>query len=174
MPYPKGTPEIFRQRFFSRIEYDTNGGCWLWSRKLDPDGYGWFVMGSEQRAHRSSWQLFKGEIPHGLAVCHRCDVRACVNPTHLFLGTSQDNNRDRHDKGRTACGERLKHAILTESMVSDIRIQRASGASVKVIADRYGVRAATIYDITSGRSWAHSSPTAREPNPPTPANQGNT
>lgn len=81
--------------------------CWEWKRTCDRDGYGRINFnGREGRTHRAAWLLVKGEIPAGLQVLHRCDNPPCVNPSHLFLGTSLDNNRDCKAKGRTAKGTR--------------------------------------------------------------------
>lgn len=80
----------------SRVEYDTNGGCWLWPVSA---GYGQF---KGKRAHRLSYEAFKGPIPDGLFVCHKCDVPACCNPDHLFVGTASDNSLDMVKKGRHA------------------------------------------------------------------------
>src|SRR5678815_399245 len=91
------------QRFWEKV-YPSAEGCWLWGGTDDgKDGYGIFYVGQElkrTRAHRVAFELLVGPIPRGLNVLHRCDVAACVNPLHLFLGTLGDNNRDRHTKGR--------------------------------------------------------------------------
>ncbi len=88
----------------------TADGCWNWVGTIRTDGYGFFSWNKKNhRAHRLSWLLFRGSIPKGLDVLHTCDVRRCVNPAHLFLGTDKDNHRDKAAKGRhwqqkkTAC-----------------------------------------------------------------------
>jgi hypothetical protein len=76
------------------------GQCWVWTKTLRK-GYGWFYSTSRGiGAHRYSWQLHSGPIPRGMCVCHACDNPRCIRPSHLFLGTRADNNRDRDAKGR--------------------------------------------------------------------------
>jgi hypothetical protein len=89
-------------RFWAKATPEPNSGCWLWTASLRPNGYGMFgiAAGSVQSAHRVAWELVNGPIPDGLHVLHRCDVRACVNPSHLFLGTRFDNMQDMIAKGR--------------------------------------------------------------------------
>lgn len=92
-------------RFMDKIEPEPNSGCWLWTAAVSRLGYGTFrgesVYDPERKAHRHSWKLFRGRIPDGLHVLHKCDVRCCVNPDHLWLGTQGDNVRDCFRKGRT-------------------------------------------------------------------------
>lgn len=76
-------------------------GCWLWTGTRQGRGYG-FVIRNRRRflAHRYAFVLVNGPIPDGLQVLHRCDVRLCVNPAHLFVGTQGDNMQDMASKGR--------------------------------------------------------------------------
>jgi len=75
-------------------------GCWLYMGALFDSGYGAFKTPLGNRAHRVSWILHNGPIPASLLVLHHCDIRNCVNPEHLFLGTHADNHRDMDEKGR--------------------------------------------------------------------------
>lgn len=78
------------------------GPCWLWTAFVKANGYGQFGIGKAKggaHAHRFSFELHVGPIPDGLCVLHRCDVRHCVRPEHLFLGTQKDNANDRDRKG---------------------------------------------------------------------------
>lgn len=74
--------------------------CWVWTGALNKDGYGIFsYCGKTIRAHRLSYLFAKGAIKKGLFICHKCDVRNCVNPSHLYEGTAKDNNRDTVKRG---------------------------------------------------------------------------
>lgn len=95
---------------------EPNSGCRLWLGAVDKDGYGQMKVGCvTKRAHRLSWQTHKGPIPDGLCTLHKCDVRSCIEPEHLFLGTDLDNARDRDAKGRQASGDRNGSRLHPES-----------------------------------------------------------
>jgi hypothetical protein len=90
----------FEDKFWANTK--PQGDCIIW---LGPhwNGYGKvYANGKMHWAHRVAWMLSNGEIPSGLWVCHHCDNRPCVNPSHLFLGTRSDNMKDSGNKGRLA------------------------------------------------------------------------
>ncbi|MGD9885811.1 MAG: HNH endonuclease signature motif containing protein [Reyranella sp.] len=83
----------------------TESGCWIWTGKGQRYGHvsvGTIKDGDRRTAlaHRVSWELYRGPIPDGILVCHRCDVTFCVRPDHLFLGDAKANNADALSKGR--------------------------------------------------------------------------
>jgi hypothetical protein len=152
-------PSVIRERLLSKVEYDTNGGCWLWAyARVGETGYGRLTLPGDKPigAHKLSWLLFRGDIPAGLSVCHRCDIRICVNPDHLFLGSTAENMADRDAKGRGAkrAGALNTQAKLTPEIVADIRARCARGEMQKALAEQYGVTPSTISDIRHGRSWS--------------------
>jgi hypothetical protein len=108
-----------RERFPSKYNVDPSTGCWMWTgaktrrRGQEYAAIGYPVTRRETRVfrgHRVAWELYRGAVPPGKHVLHRCDVPSCVNPEHLFLGTHQDNMIDMTRKGRGRYGAKKKAA----------------------------------------------------------------
>lgn len=136
--------------------------CWLWTATITTNGYGQFrVSNRVEQAHRVSWYLAHSKWPRPCAL-HKCDVRNCVRPDHLFEGTIRENTDDKMRKGRWGGGpprgERNGNAKLTESSVLEIRRKYARGHVLQAqLAKAYSVSRSLISNITSGAIWGHLS-----------------
>lgn len=156
----RGTLE---ERFWEKVAPADERGCRLWTASItSAGGYGQFNAGGKMRkAHRVAWELTNGPIPqgggyHGVCVCHRCDVRTCVNPEHLFLGTQGDNIRDMTTKGRVSRGELSSAAKLTAAIVRECRARWAAGTvSLAGMAREYGVGNAVMLRAVHRKTWRH-------------------
>jgi len=140
--------------------FKKSDGCWLWQGSVvsDRGGYGRFHIGKKSyRAHRLSWQVYMGEWPGDLFVCHKCDTPRCVNPDHLFLGTTTDNMRDMIRKGRKydQSGENHPSNKLSEKDVFAIRNAHRNGISQADLHRQYGMSRAAICKIIQGKLWSH-------------------
>lgn len=143
------------EQFAGGYSPEPNSGCWLW-KFGGCGGYGqasW--KGEVTYAHRISWEIHVGTIPRGLQVLHKCDVRCCVNPGHLFLGTMADNMADKIKKGRQTKGEFNNHSKLTPATVRLIRRRRSSGSTLQSLADNYGITKSSVWEICNGHTWKH-------------------
>lgn len=184
-----GLTEQQKSRFWARVRKTGPGECWLWldrHGRARADEYGRVTFGRRWYAmHRVAWLLTNGAIPEGLFACHRCDVRGCCNPSHLFLGDQADNMIDCANKGRTArgashglkldperaargdrhgtkthpdCspkGSRNGQARLTEADVLAIREACAAGQTRSSVARRFHVSTATVILIAQRKTWRH-------------------
>ena len=149
--------------FWVRVAAETASGCRLWLGTVDHGGYGYLSWRSARSrpgrssAHRLAWTLTYGQVPEGLYVLHRCDVPACVNPLHLFLGTAKDNTVDMQQKGREADrrGERNQKAMLSEHDVRAIRRMASRGVSYRAIARLYEVTCGCVGPVVRREHWPH-------------------
>jgi hypothetical protein len=142
------------ERFWSNVDSTrlSPGGCWLWQRSVDRDGYGRVYLGGRSfQAHRVACELELGDL--GLDVLHRCDTPACVNPAHLFAGTHLDNMRDKVAKGRQARlkGEAHGRARVTAEQVKAIR--RRGTENQDALAAEFGISQASVHRIIHRKTW---------------------
>ena len=146
------------ERFWQKVR--KSAGCWIWLGCVDGWGYGQAgVNGKRKQAHRYSYELAHGPIPAGMVVMHSCDTAACVNPSHLSIGTHADNQADMRSKGRNAKGEQYPQAKLTTADAISILKQKPErrgrdGRAIKLAA-KYGVRVGQIHAIWGRRQWKH-------------------
>lgn len=121
-------------------------------------GYGRANIGGRRAtgAHRYAWELAFGPIPKGVFILHKCDVRNCVNPDHLFLGSHSDNMEDMDRKGRRrqVRGENHGMSKLTNTVVSTIRLLESTMPQVE-IAKKFDIPKTTVNAILRGRTWRH-------------------
>ena len=141
---------------------DSSGGtdaCWPWTGYIGENGYGVVgIRGKADKAHRVSYFIKHGRIDNDRLVLHRCDVRGCVNPAHLFLGTPEDNSQDAVRKNRNTrlYGEQNGKAKLTRAAVLAIRrLCGRGGVRQKAVAKQFGVSEATVSYVVNGGRWAN-------------------
>jgi hypothetical protein len=154
--------------FWDRVDQRGADECWPWQAGLTASGYGSLNKRTwgESVAHRLAWRLAnESAIPDGMFICHHCDNPPCCNPAHLFLGTAQDNMRDRNAKGRAApkVGRLNGRAILTEDQVREIRrvyrrghkSRQGDPRSIPMLARKYGVSESAVRLVVNGQHWRH-------------------
>jgi hypothetical protein len=166
------TPEQVKAVLLRSIRIDERSGCWLWTKSIAKSGYGQIgFMGKNAYAHRVAWIVHNGDIQEGLHVLHKCDVKACINPCHLFLGTAAENVRDMIAKGRARMsgpsgdrnplrlypgllsGEKHGMAKLTANAVKQIRNRYAAGETQKSLSREFGVNQPHISRIVRNTNW---------------------
>lgn len=144
------------QNFWNKVIVGKNNECWNWIGSL-VGGYGHFRCGRKvKKAHRLSYEEHIGPIPDGFLVMHMCDNPACINPSHLKLGTVFDNNCDRDNKGRHIALKGEDHGMAKNNVAGIKRIralQRKHATEINKLAAELDISAVTIRDVMNGKTW---------------------
>lgn len=154
---------------------NVHGRCWLWTGRLNTDGYGTLRWKRENLAHRIAWIVANKRVPPPQKpfVLHRCNTRACVRPAHLYVGTISDNARDSVKAGTAyfsrpdshaaritgapkRSGENHVSAKLTTETVKAVRLLSNNGFTLRSIGRIVHSTPRTIGRIVRGLSWSHS------------------
>ena len=140
---------------------DKTETCWIWRNSSNNAYHAALYRHCQILAHRLVWMLVNGEIPSGKLVCHTCDVRACVRPSHLFLGTYSDNARDAGAKGHLKGGSssvkgarKSNNTTLNKLQVKEIRATyNGKRGEQAELAKRFNVSQATICRVIKKQHW---------------------
>ena len=149
------------ERFWSKVDktsssvYYKGTRCWEWTGAKNSSKYGCVrIKKKKYYVHRVSYKMKYGPIPKNMCICHHCNIRLCVNPEHLFIGTHTDNMKDASKKERLGKikGSEIVQAKLTEAQIPAIR---KDPRSEKYIARDYGVSKSNIGFIKRRHTWKH-------------------
>jgi transcriptional regulator with XRE-family HTH domain len=143
-----------RERIENRIVYRKD--CWFTDYTHPDDKPRIQINGKNYLLSRVVYEVFKGEAPGKLLVCHTCNNSLCINPDHLCLRTSADNMKNKKEKNRQVKGSAIPNSKLTENTVIEIRDLLIEGKlTFKEIGDRFGIGSNAISEINSGKAWSH-------------------
>lgn len=134
--------------------------CLLWKGKLNkPNGYGCFYRdGKRVLAHRDAYEKAYGPIPDGMSVLHWCDVKVCIEPTHLKVGTIAENNQEARERGQWKPHIGVAHGMakINDDDVREIRRLWANGGiTSKALGERYDLTGRQILNIAYRLQWSH-------------------
>lgn len=160
----KVTYLTFEERFWRKVNKNGPvpphrpelGPCHIWTAYCDPAGYGRFARASGENmmmSHRVLWEMVHGPIPNGQKVLHKCDVRSCVNPSHLFLGTQAQNVADCVSKKRHARGPGAGLSKLSWGQVKEIRSLYAQGVKQSELCKIFSLASSKMCMVVSNRSY---------------------
>jgi hypothetical protein len=146
--------EVIKNKIKENIDIDVNE-CWIWQGSKHRQGYGSLRYKRKYSlVHRIAWEVYIGDIPKGMKVCHKCDMTSCCNPKHLFLGTQKDNVKDGANKGRydnRKLGKRRNKLIFEQ--VEEIKKLNSHGMTRKELQLKFEVGQTCIAKILNGVSW---------------------
>ena len=150
-------------RFEAKVERIPFMGCWAWIGAINHRGYGIIGKGGKgqgnERAHRTAYRLYRGEIPEDKIILHKCGNSNCVNPWHLEAGTQKENARDTVRMGRNYQpdnrGSNATWAKLDEAKVKEILAAKGGKKGVgTALAKKFNVSKSAIYQVWAGANWS--------------------
>lgn len=150
--------KLKEEKFWEKV--NKTDSCWNWIACKNNWGYGKFYVAYKKppmSAHRVSWEIYNGEIPEKMQVLHYCDNPACVNPSHLFIGTNADNVIDKVKKNRQSriFGWKNPNTKLNAEKVLQIRrMYLRNKFGFQSLAKMFGVNDKTIMSILRRETWA--------------------
>jgi hypothetical protein len=135
------------QKIDDKVLRIPESGCWIWLGSITNHGYGTMTLGARTNisAHRASYELKHGPIPDGMLALHTCDIKCCVNPDHIFIGTQKENMADKVRKNRQAKGEKHGMHKLTEPQAVEIK---SSTKRPMDLAKEFNCSATTIRPVS--------------------------
>ncbi len=155
--YKCGYNGTLEERLNSKTLKLTSDECWLWIGSCDTAGYGSIrVDGKLRHATNVVYELFNNiKMPSNTLIMHSCDNPACVNPSHLILGTNLTNCRDKHVKGhyKHKTGEKHPLTKFTWNDINKIRSLKKQNIPCSTIAKNYNVNPSTIQRIVNLETW---------------------
>lgn len=163
--YDSFSPEQI-EHFWSKVDktpgHGPDGECWVWTAGMKTNGeYGGFYLrqvNNTVSCHKFAFLITHkfglDDIPKEIVIRHTCNNPACVRPEHLKLGTHKHNSEDMVAAGNSLAGVKNYKATLNPTIVQEIRDKWATGDYSKVaLATEYGVRASTIWQVVTNRTW---------------------
>lgn len=154
--------EVAQRRFWQKVTVTNPDQCWLWKGSLTADGYGLMIVEITKalrfnvRMHRFSYFLKHRCLPDEIQVLHKCDVRACVNPDHLFPGNNAINMADMVQKGRQPRGERNgRHKLTDEQILQARSLRKKYIVTFCALAEMFGVSYFAMRYAVIGKHWRH-------------------
>ena len=158
---PANTPNVL----WSKVDVKGEDECWPWKGFINHDGYGrTWIDGYGYYAHRVIFDLAnpntitrsapKSTDEFGF-VLHTCDNPICCNPKHLWAGTHKDNMDDKVKKGRSPdfSGDKGPRCKLTMEQAKEARELRKNGASVRDLAEQFGLSLPSMKTLLRGQSY---------------------
>ena len=145
-------------RFWEKVDKRGPNDCWLWVGSKR-SGYGYFRVGKNRvGCHRWIWEYYNGPIAIGMDICHKCNVRNCVNPNHLFVGTRKENMEDMVRKNRDSHGEDRYNCKLSQIEVDWARFVLKNHPEIpqRRIAEILDISYQHMSDIIIGKRWRKS------------------